>query len=419
MTGIDKRPASETRGGKKTMQRKNVRFGCGRALLSGAALVAALGLSGAAQAAEDYEINVVLPLSGGASFLGKAEQRSLQLVEKSTNETGGIQGRPLKFTFHDDQSSPQTAVQLASQVVASRPAVMIGSSIVAMCNAMAPLMANGPVMYCMSPGIHPAAGSYAFTSSVSTHDLGRALIRYFRMKGLTRIAIMTSTDASGQDADKGFDETLKQPENKDVSVVSRQHFNPTDVSVSAQIETIKAATPQALIAWTTGAPVATVFKSIIQSGLDVPVGTTDGNMTFAQMTQYAAFLPKQLYIPAAEWVTYRTASAKDPAVAAAQARFDEVFKAAGQVPDVASALSWDPAVTIVDALRKLGPSATAAQLRDYLGKLKDYAGIDGVYDFTKEPQRGLTVEDAVVTLWNPEAKTWEPKSQPAGAPLEN
>jgi branched-chain amino acid transport system substrate-binding protein len=202
-----------------------------------------------------------------------------------------------------------------------------------------------------------------------------------------------------------------------MKVVSRQHFNPTDVSVSAQIETIKAAGPQAMIAWSTGAPIATIFKSIIQAGLDVPVGTTDGNMTHAQMTQYADFLPKQLYIPAAEWVTYSAGSAKDPDVAKAQAHFAEVFKAAGQTPDVASALSWDPAITVVDALRKLGPAATATQLRDYLAKLKGYAGIDGVYDFTKEAQRGLNVEDAVVTLWNPATKNWEPKSQPAGAPL--
>ena len=371
----------------------------------------------AARAADDYQIDVVLPLSGGASFLGKAEQQSLQRVETSTNDTGGIQGRSLKFVFHDDQSSPQTAVQLAAQVVAGKPAVMIGSSIVAMCNAMAPLMTAGPVQYCLSPGIHPTAGSYTFTSSVSTHDLGRALVRFYRLKGWTKIAIITSTDASGQDADKGFDETLALPENKDMQVVARQHFNPTDVSVSAQIETIKAANPQALIAWSTGAPIATIFKSIIQSGLELPVGTTDGNMTFAQMKQYADFLPKQLYIPAAEWVTYSTASAKDPGVAKAQARFAELFKAAGQTPDVASALSWDPAVTLIEALRKLGPNATATELRDYLGKLSGFAGIDGVYDFTKEAQRGLTVDDAVVTLWNPDAKTWEPKSQPAGAPL--
>jgi len=370
-----------------------------------------------AAAAEPYEINSILSLTGGASFLGKAEQQALQLLEASVNADGGIQGRPVRFVFHDDQSTPQTAVQLASQIVASRPTVEIGANLVAMCNAMAPLMASGPVMYCLSPGIHPAEGSYVFTSSVSTVDLSRALLRYWRMKGMTKIAVMTSTDASGQDAERGINGNLALPENKDIEVVAREHFNPTDVSVAAQIENIKAAQPQALIAWSTGAPIGTILKAIAQAGLDVPVGTTDGNMTYAQMTQYAAFLPKQLYIPAAEWSTHGSAAKRDPAVVAAQERFDAAYKAAGITPDVAAALAWDPAMIVIDALRKLGPATTAAQLRDYIGHLKGYAGVNGIYDFTQTAQRGLDVSDAVVTLWDAEKKVWTPVSQPAGAPL--
>src|SRR5215471_17318059 len=155
-------------------------------------------LPGRADAAEPYEINAILPLSGGGSFLGKAEQKSLELAAALANRSGGINGRPLQFVFHDDQSSPQTAVQLATQIIATHPPLIVGPSLVAMCNATAPLMRNGPVQYCLSPGIHPSAGSYTFTASVSTFDLANALIRYFRLKGWTRLALMTSTDASGQ-----------------------------------------------------------------------------------------------------------------------------------------------------------------------------------------------------------------------------
>src|SRR5689334_11406188 len=101
------------------------------------------------QAAEPYAVNAILPLSGGGSFLGKAEQKSLELAAALANKSGGINGRPLQFVFHDDQSSPQTAVQLATEIVAQHPPLLVGSSIVAMCNAMAPLMRNGPVQYCL------------------------------------------------------------------------------------------------------------------------------------------------------------------------------------------------------------------------------------------------------------------------------
>ncbi|HKT18774.1 MAG TPA: ABC transporter substrate-binding protein [Stellaceae bacterium] len=388
-------------------------------LATAAGMLALLAGAPQSRAAGSYDIQVVMPLTGGGSFLGHGEQQSLQLAEKTANEAGGINGTQLHFVFHDDQTSPQTAVQLTNQVMVSHPAVMIGSSIVAMCSAMAPLVAaNGPVQYCLSPGVHPAKGSYTFTSSVSTLDLANALIRYFRLKGWTRIALMFSTDASGQDAERGIKSVLDLPENKAMKIVETAHFATTDVNVSAQLENVKAANPQAFIAWSTGAAIATIFRGMIQAGLDVPTATTDGNMTRAQMTQYEAFLPKQLYFPAAEWVVANDPKfPMEPAVAARQKAFYAAFKSAGLQPDIASELAWDPALILVDVLKQLGINASARQIRDRLGSLKGFAGINGIYDFQREPQRGLNVSNAVVTRWDAAAKNWRVVSKATGVPL--
>src|SRR5690242_11203008 len=132
--------------------------GIARKALLGA-VAGALGFGASlAGAADPYKIDVITSLTGGASFLGKGEQQAMQLLEKSVNKSGGINGQPVEFTFYDDQSSPQVAVQLGSQLKAKNPAVILGPSIVAMCNAAGPLMKDGPVMYCLSPGIHPPKG---------------------------------------------------------------------------------------------------------------------------------------------------------------------------------------------------------------------------------------------------------------------
>lgn len=380
--------------------------------------ILALALQGAALPAYAYDINVILPLTGGASFLGKEEQKALQLAEPLINKAGGIQGQPVHFTVYDDGSNPQTGVQLANKAIAAKPAVVLGSSLVGICNAMAPLMQDGPAMFCFSPGIHPPAGSYVFTSSVSTLDLTDAIVRYFRLKGWTKLAFMTSADATGQDAEHGLDDAVARPENKDITVVDRAHFNITDVSVAAQMEHIRAAGPQALIAWTTGTPIATVFKGAIQAGLDIPIATTSGNMTYAQMAQYAAFLPKQLYLPSSQWVRHEGVITLDPAVEAAQKLFFDTYNAANAKPDLGATLAWDPTMIVIDALQHLGPNATAQQVRDYIGGLKGFAGINGVYDFPKIPQRGIDVQAAVITLWNPTAQTWQLVSKPTGIPLD-
>jgi branched-chain amino acid transport system substrate-binding protein len=384
--------------------------------LAVAACASLLGVCGA-HAADLYKINVILPLTGGAAFLGKGEQQALQLLQTTVNKDGGINGPPLEFVFRDDQTNPQITVQIANGILPEKPAVMLGSSIVGMCNAIAPLLKDGPFDYCLSPGVHPAPGSYQYSTSADTHALIEALVRYFRSSGKTKIAFMTSTDASGQDAERGFDEVLKLSENSSVQVVERQRFNPKDVSVSAQIERIKAANPQALIAWSTGAPIATVFNAVLQAGLNVPVGTTNGNQTYAQMEQYKSFLPKELYIPTSVFLPHEALFKLDPKVEAQQKEFYAAFKASNLKLDNMAALAWDPANIVVEALKTLGTKATASQIKDYVSSQTSLTGVNGIYDFKSVPQRGLTVKNVLVTRWDPTADTWVVVSQPTGAPL--
>jgi branched-chain amino acid transport system substrate-binding protein len=377
-------------------------------------LTATVCLCAALGQAVAQEIPVVLPLTGGAAFLGQGERNALQLVEKVVN-TGSA--APIHFAFHDDQSSPQVAVQLASQIKAQNPPVMLGSAIVAMCNAMAPLMQDGPVMYCLSPGVHPAPGSKVFTAFISTHDLARALVRYYRGRGFTKLAMITSTDASGQDGRLGFEEAMKLPENSGMSIVTAVQFNPTDVSVAAQIQQIKSSPAQAVIAWTTGSPMGTVLKGIAQSGMELPVGTTDANMTNAQMQQYAAFMPAEMLFMSSEWPPHGAEVTLDPKVAAAQAPMFEAYKDAGVSPDISAALAWDAGIMAVDAVRKGGAGVTAEQVRATIAGISGWGGINGIYDFTKVPQRGLDENDAVVTRWQLDKKLWTIVSKPGGAPL--
>lgn len=369
-----------------------------------------------ARAAEPYTIDVILPLTGPGALLGTAEQRALQQFETVYAKGKEIGGRPLRFAFHDDQSNPQTSVQLANEIVAKKPAVLLGSALVAMCNATTPLMKRGPVEYCLSPGIRPAPGGFVFSGSVGTKDLGAALLRYFRMKGWTKLGLITSTDASGQDAARNVHELLAEPENKALKLVGEQTFNPSDISAAAQVERLKGAQPQAVIAWSTGAAIGIVFKAIQDSGLAVPVATTDGNQTYATMQRFAAILPKELYIPSPEWPVSDKIQ-DPPEVRQAKQQFYAAFNGTDIKPDNAAALAWDPALIAFSALRKLGPGASAEQLRAYLAGLKGFAGVKGIYDFPAVPQRGLSEDNVVITRWDPAAQTWTVVSKSRGLPF--
>jgi branched-chain amino acid transport system substrate-binding protein len=378
-----------------------------------AALVLAL-TSGAAGAGNPYVINVILPLTGSTTFVGKGSREGLQGVETLTNRSGGIDGRPIHFVFQDDQSNPQTTVQLAESLIAKNVPIIMGTASVAGCNALLPLVKNGPLLYCLSPGLHPPDGSYAFSASVSSGDLALVAVRYLRLHGRKRIAIITSTDASGQDAERGIDAVLARPSNKSVTVVDREYFAPTDVDVGAQMARIKASAPQAIITWSTGTPTATVFRAITELGIDVPVLTTPGNATYAQMQQYAGFLPKELLFP--NKLALAVNQVTDPGVKAALDSFYATLGGMGIKPDIIPSTTWDPGMIVVAALRKLGTHATAAQLREYIARLRGFAGVTGRYDFVAVPQRGVGASSVVMTRWDPAKGTWIGVSKPGGVP---
>lgn len=377
--------------------------------------VVATSVTSSNAAGEPYIINAIESRSGQFAFLGQEGIQALHIIEEMTNKAGGIGGRPIHFDIVDDQSSPATAVQHANAILAKHPAFIIGLSGVSLCSAVAPLVAtDGPVTYCTSPGVHPAPGTYVFSSGISTLDTLAASKKFFESRHWTKVAFITSTDATGQDADRNIQSVFGE-EKGPTTIAVREHFNPTDLSVGAQIADIKASGAQVLVAWTTGTPFGTVLRNAHEAGLNIPILTTAGNLSNAEMSAYAAFLPKELYFPGTP------AFAPDvvppgPLKNALNSYF-AALKAGGVKPENAISLTWDPTFLLLGALRKLGLSATSQQIREYLASLRGDVGIYGAHDFVAVPQRGLGLNSVVMIRFDPATQGWVGVSGLGATPL--
>jgi branched-chain amino acid transport system substrate-binding protein len=360
-----------------------------------------------------FEINTILALTGPAAFIGNAELKSLQILEALTNKAGGIKGRPIKFVVADDQSNPATSVQVANGLISKKVPVILGPTFTATCLADGPLLAKtGPVDYCFSPSISPAAGSFQYSSTVSTRDDARALAHFYRDNGWTKVALMTTTDASGQQFEQYFDEALALPENASLKLVAREHWAGTDLNITAQAERIKAAGAQAMIGWSAGTATGTLLHGLHDTGVDIPVACGNGNMIPEQLAGYATFLPKSLLFPGRRSLVLDPAAPK--AMHAAEVTYFDAFKAAGVRPNLATTLDWDPALLVIDAFKKLGTDATAAQINDYIQHTKGWVGINGTYDYTDGSQRGIGIDGVVIDRWDAAKDDFVVISKPGG-----
>jgi branched-chain amino acid transport system substrate-binding protein len=363
-----------------------------------------------------YVIHVIIPMTGSAAFTGIDDNDALQIFEKIANDRGGVRGQPIHFEVHDDQSSQVIAVQLFSQVTSTHPAVILGGSPSATCSALAPLAKNGPVLYCLTPAYKGIPGGFVFGAAMALSAYDRGMIGYFRLRGFKRLAIVSTTDGTGQTNDQATREILALPENRDEKVVAWEHFNPGDLNVAAQVQNIRNADPQAIVAWAGGPAFLTLLHGLRDAGVDLPLTSTGAGLTADQLSRDEAFLPSEMVLPSLPFLVpsqlkgTRLQKPVDELVAA--------FKAAGKpISPLGPAFVWDFSHMLVDALRKFGPTMTQEQLRDYILAIHDYAGADGIYDFRSGDQHGLSESNVLMVKWDIPTKSFVAVSRLGGAPL--
>jgi branched-chain amino acid transport system substrate-binding protein len=369
-----------------------------------------------ARGAEPFTINAILSLTGSGAFLGQAQADGYRMVEKAVDDDGGINGTPIHFVIADDQSSPQVAAQLTSDLLSRHVQIILGTTLVAPCRVIAALVEqSGPFNYCISNGFQPKRGGYVYSINFSTIDSVAAMVRYFKGRGWTRIAYIVSTDATGQDAETNINTAMSSSGAAGVQIVAREHFNPTDISVTAQMTRIKATNPQAIIAWATGSPLGTLLRGLQDTALNIPVGTSAGNMVLSEMKQFDALLPEQLYVTSS--LPLAAGARFDPRIAPSLGAFKKAVAASGIPMQQGHVFAWDSAFITFAALRKFGLNATAAQIHDYLAQQRALPGAGGIYDFVDRPQRGLGIENAYVARWDKGRTTWVAVSDAGGAPV--
>jgi branched-chain amino acid transport system substrate-binding protein len=383
------------------------------------ALVCAIVMAVAPASAQvsPVTVDVIINITGSNAFVGAQYGTALRVLEQMVNKTGGINGRPLHFEFLDDQSSVANAVQIATQVIAGHPSIVIGAAQTATCAGIAPLFVNGPVDFCLSTAYTPQPKGYVFASSAPLMTaVGPATVRFARLRGWKRIAVIDATDATGQASDRMLNDALKLPENKDLSYVAFEHFNPTDISIAAQAERVSASHPDAVICLAGGSPFGTVLHGLSDAGIKVPVVTSGANLDPVEMQQFKSFLPPAIYFNSLLYVGRDALGAGKLRDTVDQ--FYAAYKAAGQRVTPASGFAWDPGWITVSALRKLGAGATADQIHQYLESLNDFNGVDGTYDFRGGDQHGLTDSAVIFVGWDPAKNDFVVASKPGGLPLK-
>lgn len=349
----------------------------------------ALFSAGAATAADPIAIGVISPLSGPFATVGTRQTAAIQWWADDVNAKGGINGRKVELAVCDDRGNPEVAVTCARNHMQNGVSLLLDTSVAGTIKAIMPLLNNGPVMIVASPIINPPATSYVFQTSPTDLEITRGLLLYMQANHQDRLAMIASTDATGEvgvaDAQAVFPPAGVKLE------LTRIDLNSNDASI--QLANVLKDNPPLLYSAYSGGGAAAVVKSFTNLGMTMPLVISNANLTESFMALIRNDMPPRLLGLGLNSMVPETV--KDPDEKARIEYFEKSYQAARKEPvDLLSMLGLMLADTADAVVRNVANPKDAAATKSFLesAKIKSIAPIH----FTPTSHIGLSADSVTV-----------------------
>ncbi len=262
-----------------------------------------------------YKVGLLMAFSGGSSSMGYGTSKGVQLAKKQLSASN------IEVIQADSKCEPNEARKAAQHLIDQGVVAIIGDGCSSASVAVLP-MANNSKVVMVSPSASSSALSipndYFFRVIPSDNYQGEFMAKSIRDKGLQNVAVMYTNEPYGANMARVFQEKF---ENLGGKVVATAYSEPDVIDLTAQMQKIKDANPQAIFVAPNSVVTATAAinighdlgikaplfgadimydKTIINNAPDAAQGLTvstfpTGTSTFKQMVRNEYQTDEQLY----------------------------------------------------------------------------------------------------------------------------
>ena len=319
--------------------------------------------------ATPFRVLFIDGLSGGFQPIGDGNLAGIKAAVQVLNAKGGILGHKVVLTPMDDQASPQNAVNILQSSLASGPTPNLvyagGSSTENL--ALLPTLTKDKILSVEQGGSTALSDGATYPYNYTTAPLPSyeytAIGDYFLKKGIKSVGVISSDD------DLGSSElALMTPAFKKLGITyTVQNYSDTALSMTPQLEALKATNPGGLVMIGYGTPIPHIINDLTTLGWNIPVV---GNLAVSA-TPLPMLVPlnelTNIQLIALILQKYKPLSAQPANIASAL----RAIEAQGPItqPIYTYSLSYDALQLIALAAKNAGSIQTAAIVKA-LNKLK-------------------------------------------------
>lgn len=362
-----------------------------RNILVGVIAVIGAFFGPAANAQEPIKIGAFLSVTGGASFLGEPQAKTLRLYVDKINAAGGVLGRKLQLVIYDSQGDARQAVTFVRRLIEDdKVDFLIGGSTTGETMAVAPMVEQAGIPFFSMAGasvvvepvkkwIFKTAGSDRMAVERIYGDMVK---RSFKNVGLIA--------GSG-----GFDQSCRLEAKNlaskfGITIVADETYAPTDTDVTPQLTRISSAKVDAILSCGFGAPTVITVRNYKQLALKFPFYFTHG-VGSQQFVDGASGAADGVRVPVSAVLVADELPASDVQRNVVQNYAKEYKAAFNERPAAFGGFAYDALQIILEAVKRAG-STDKQKVRDEIEKTNNFVGLNGIFNISATDHMGLKAD---------------------------
>ncbi|MGV1097968.1 ABC transporter substrate-binding protein [Thiovibrio sp. JS02] len=363
-------------------------------------LAASLAMSVSVACAETIKVGAILAVTGGASFLGGPESRTIGMLADEINAKGGINGNRIELLIKDSAGSPEKAISFAKQLIEEEKVfAIIGPSTSGETMKIKSVCEEGKTILlscAAAEAIVDPVARYVFKTPQKDSHAAQKIFTTMKEMGISKIAVVSGNTGFGQ-AGKAQLEKLA-PENG-IRILANEVYDKSATDLSALIAKLMANKEiQAVVNWSIVPAQSIVAKNMRQAGWQVPLFQSHGfgNLKYVEAAGAAA---EGIIFPAGRLLIAGELPDSNPQKAVLvkyaadyQAKYKEPASTFG-------GHGYDAFRILCRAIEQAGPDRE--KVRNAIETMQGFVGTGGVFNFSPADHNGLDIDAfAMLTVKN-------------------
>jgi branched-chain amino acid transport system substrate-binding protein len=347
-----------------------------------------------AAAAETIKVGAILAVTGGASFLGAPESKTLEMLVEEINSKGGIGGKKIELIVKDSGANPEKAISFAKQLMEEdKVFAVIGPSTSGETMKIKGIMEEGKTILLSAAAaeviVNPVA-KYVFKTPQKDSFAVKKIYGQMQKMGIKKIGVVAGNTGFGKAGMKQLKDIAPE---FGLEVVIAEVYDKKATDLTAVVTKLKGAGVEAVVNWSIVPAQAIVPKNMKQIGLDVPLFQSHGfgNIKYVEAAGAAA---EGIIFPAGRLLVADVLPDDDPQKALLlkyKKDYESKFKEAAST---FGGHAYDALMILVKAVEEAGTDSE--KVRDAIENMKGFVGTGGVFNFTPEDHNGLGMDSFVM-----------------------